>query len=50
MDRNRVQDPLERALAADLADLRRVVGHLLEDLEDDGRSGTCTRRSALDGA
>ena len=34
MDRDRVQDPLERPLAADLADLRRVVGHLLEDLED----------------
>ena len=34
MDRDRVQDPLEGALAADLADLRRVVGHLLEDLEE----------------
>ena len=34
MDRDRVQDSLERPLAADLADLRRVVGHLLEDLEE----------------
>ena len=34
MDRDRVQDSLDGALAADLADLRRVVGHLLEDLEE----------------
>jgi hypothetical protein len=33
MDCDRVQDSLKRPLAADLADLRRVVGHLLEDLE-----------------
>ena len=46
MHRDRVQHPLDRALAADLADLRRVVAHPLEDLEDDARSGTCTRRSA----
>jgi hypothetical protein len=34
MDCDRVQDSLEGALAADFADLRRVVGHLLEDLEE----------------
>jgi hypothetical protein len=34
MDRHGIEDALHRALAARLADLRRVVRHLLEDLED----------------
>ena len=34
MDRNRVQDPLNRPFAAGFADLLLGVGHLLENLED----------------
>jgi hypothetical protein len=33
VDRDRVEDALERALAADLAFLRRRLVHPLEDLE-----------------
>jgi hypothetical protein len=34
MDRDRVEDPLERTFAADLAHLRRGIGHALENLEN----------------
>jgi hypothetical protein len=34
MDRDRVQDTLNRAFAADLTDLHRILRHLLKDLEN----------------